>query len=247
MQNCFSPTGSLAVPSFLSLVPVINRLHTLPLFSLVALSQDYHPPNHVSFAATWPDNAVPFTSRQLHYDSDANLCHPQPSLPRLSSHCTASAPLTAINQTLWPIHCVSGRDDSAFHPSLLHLPSDLVVRKGQSPHIDSYSAFTDAIATHTTQLPAVLRRRHIGRLYVVGVAMEVCVYATVMDAVSEGLQVIVVEDGVGGIDATAVAEKRAVMEAAGVQFVRSDEVEGWSDRQVEAVVERTMEVEVALQ
>ena len=248
MQNCFSPTGSLAVPSFLSVLPTINRLHSLPLFSLVALSQDYHPPNHISFAATWPD-ALPFTSRELHYDTDRQLCN-QPALPALSHHCPSGTPTTAINQTLWPTHCVMGTDGAAFHPSLLHLPTDVVVRKGQSAAIDSYSAFADVLASpasHPTQLPATLRRHHIDRLYVVGVALEVCVYASVMDAVAEGLEVVVVEDGVAGINPKAIEEKRRDMAEAGVTFLHSWEVPGWTDVQVEAVLERTMEVEVAIQ
>ena len=246
MQNCFSPTGSLAVPSFLSIVPVINRLHSLPLFSLVALSQDYHPAQHVSFAATWVDG-VPFSTRELQYDSDSRLCH-QSSLPsNLTRRCSPSTPLTAINQTLWPVHCVAGQDDSAFHPSLLHWPSDLVVRKGQSAAIDSYSAFSDVIASHRTPLPATLHHRHIRRLYVAGVALEVCVHASVMDAVAEGLEVLVVEDAVAGINPKAIADTRAEMEAAGVQFVHSSDVPGWADAAVEAVLERTLEVEVAVQ
>ena len=69
----------------------------------------------------------------------------------------------------------------------------------------------------------------------VGVALEVCVYASVMDAVAEGLDVIVVEDAVAGINPAAIAEKRAKMERAGVRFVHSWEVPGWADAAVEAV------------
>ena len=57
-----------------------------------------------------------------------------PHYPPSSYPCATHTPLTAINQTLWPTHCVQGQDDSDFHPSLLHWPSDLVVRQRPVRH-----------------------------------------------------------------------------------------------------------------
>ena len=249
MQNCFSPTGALAVPSFLSVLPVINRLHSLPLFSLVALSQDWHPPNHVSFAANWP-GGEPFAQRELQYDAAGRLCHHAQlpaSVPALTYPCAPGASITTINQTLWPTHCVAERDDSNFHPALLRLPGDLVVRKGQSAALESYSAFTDVAAVERTALPGRLAALRIERLYVAGVAFEVCVAANVWHALAEGLEVVVVEDAVAGLNPKAIAEERAAMAEAGVRFVRSEEVPGWAGADVEAVLEQTMRVEVAVQ
>jgi nicotinamidase/pyrazinamidase len=63
VQNCFCPGGSLGVPEGDEVVPVVNRL--LPLFSHRAFTRDWHPPNHVSFAAdpefkdkSWPAHCV---------------------------------------------------------------------------------------------------------------------------------------------------------------------------------------------
>ena len=72
-------------------------------------------------------------------------------------------------------------------------------------------------------------------------------HASVMDAVAEGLEVIVVEDAVAGINVKAIVEKKAVMVEAGVKFVQSWEVPGWAEAEAEAVVERTVEVEVVVQ
>ncbi|MFX8331620.1 hypothetical protein ABTL50_19590, partial [Acinetobacter baumannii] len=48
VQNSFLPGGSLAVPDGDAVIPVINRL--APLFETVVLTQDWHPPGHLSFA-----------------------------------------------------------------------------------------------------------------------------------------------------------------------------------------------------
>ena len=48
IQNDFCPGGALAVPDGDAVVPVANRVQ--PRFDLVVASQDWHPPDHGSFA-----------------------------------------------------------------------------------------------------------------------------------------------------------------------------------------------------
>ena len=52
LQNDFLPGGALAVPDGDHVIPVANRVQ--PLFDLVVASQDWHPANHGSFAASHP-------------------------------------------------------------------------------------------------------------------------------------------------------------------------------------------------
>ena len=52
VQNCFLPGGSLAVTDGDQVVPVINSLREK--FEIVAVSQDWHTPDHVSFASQHP-------------------------------------------------------------------------------------------------------------------------------------------------------------------------------------------------
>jgi len=52
LQNDFIPGGSLAVPGGHEIIPIINRLEEK--FSLVIATQDWHPPNHLSFASNHP-------------------------------------------------------------------------------------------------------------------------------------------------------------------------------------------------
>jgi nicotinamidase/pyrazinamidase len=59
IQNDFCPGGALAVKEGDQIVPVVNRL--MGLFPLVISTQDWHPPNHVSFKARggpWPPHCV---------------------------------------------------------------------------------------------------------------------------------------------------------------------------------------------
>ncbi|WP_458135598.1 nicotinamidase [Komagataeibacter sp. NFXK3] len=60
MQVDFMPGGPLGVAGADGIVPLINRLCELP-FGLIAATQDWHPPGHVSFAmqgGPWPVHCV---------------------------------------------------------------------------------------------------------------------------------------------------------------------------------------------
>src|SRR5215467_8015624 len=49
VQNDFCPGGALEVPRGDEVVPIVNRLARR--FSNVVLTQDWHPPDHLSFAS----------------------------------------------------------------------------------------------------------------------------------------------------------------------------------------------------
>src|ERR1700757_4198445 len=68
----------------------------------------------------------------------------------------------------WPVHCVQDTPGAAFHPDL-HLPADALIRsKGMAPDKDNYSPFEGTDFTET------LRRRGVRRLWVGGLAQDVC-------------------------------------------------------------------------
>jgi nicotinamidase/pyrazinamidase len=68
IQNDFCPGGALAVPQGDGIIPIVNRL--APLFGFVAATQDWHPPNHISFkdqGGDWPPHCIQGTfGAQLH-------------------------------------------------------------------------------------------------------------------------------------------------------------------------------------
>ena len=103
----------------------------------------------------------------------------------------------------WPPHCVRGTWGARLHDSL-DVPSDpLLVRKGTG-YEDGYSGFTvwdlDSDAEAPTELDTLLRDRDVDRAVIVGVATDVCVRATALDALRLGYTTEVVADATAAVD-----------------------------------------------
>jgi Amidases related to nicotinamidase len=112
---------------------------------------------------------------------------------------------------------VQGSPGSAFHPDLDTDRSDLVIRKGYNPAIDSYSAFFENDKTTPTGLEGYLRTRGIDRLTLVGLATDFCVNYSAIDAARLGFETRVREDLCRAIDlGGSLAAARAAMTDAGV-------------------------------
>jgi len=192
LQNDFCPGGSLAVPEGDRIVPLVNRL--MPAFAHVALTQDWHPPGHASFAASHPGKQ-PFETTRLAYGE----------------------------QTLWPAHCVQGTPGADFHRGLELTRVELVLRKGFRREVDSYSAFFENDRVTPTGLAGYLRERGIRRLYLVGLAFDFCVRWSAEDASAQGFEAVVIEDACRGIDASgSMAAARQALAAAGVTLLPSE-------------------------
>ncbi len=89
----------------------------------------------------------------------------------------------------WPVHCVQDTKGAAFHAGLRLGRDAIVVTKGTRFDKDQYSAFDE------TGLGEELRRNEIKRLWIGGLALDVCVRATVLDAVKAGFAVHLIVDG----------------------------------------------------
>jgi nicotinamidase/pyrazinamidase len=110
----------------------------------------------------------------------------------------------------WPPHCLQDTPGAAFHPDL-RLPADVrVVTKGTRFDQDQYSAFDQ------TGLAAELRREGVRRVWIGGLAEDVCVRATALDAVKAGLEVHVLAAGTRPVTPEGGAAARAELRAAGV-------------------------------
>jgi nicotinamidase/pyrazinamidase len=113
----------------------------------------------------------------------------------------------------WPPHCVQGSEGARFHPDL-RLPDSVVkIAKGVRFDHDQYSAFDQ------TGLAVRLRQDGIRRLWVGGLAEDVCVLATVLDARKEGFAVMLISDATRPVTPQGGEEARRKMRDAGVQFV----------------------------
>ena len=84
---------------------------------------------------------------------------------------------------VWPVHCVAETWGAQLHPELE--VDGPVIRKGTGGE-DGYSGFSTrdprSGETKPTDLQGVLEERGIARLVVVGLAQDVCVKETVLDA-----------------------------------------------------------------
>ncbi|AVO50751.1 bifunctional nicotinamidase/pyrazinamidase [Melaminivora suipulveris] len=193
-QYGFMPGGGLPVADGDAIVPVINRI--APRFANVVLTQDWHPADHVSFAANHPGRA-PFETITLPYGE----------------------------QVLWPVHCVQGTRDAALHDDLRVDHAQLVIRKGFRQGIDSYSAFVEADRRTTTGLAAYLHARGIRSVVLCGLATDYCVAWSALDARAAGLEATVVEDACRAIDLNgSLARAWADMAAAGVRRIMSEQL-----------------------
>jgi nicotinamidase/pyrazinamidase len=122
-------------------------------------------------------------------------------------------------QVLWPVHCVQGSPGAMFHPDLATDLAQLVIRKGFRPRIDSYSAFFENDHATPTGLDGYLRARGIGKLTLVGLALDFCVGYSAIDAARLGFEVTVLESACRAIDLDgSLAASRQAMRTAGVRL-----------------------------
>ncbi len=177
---------------------VVDVINRLaPEFGYVVATKDWHPRGHVSFASSHPGRR-PFDV----------------------------VPMSGIDQTLWPDHCVAGSPGAEFHPRLDVRPISCVLHKGRGVGLDSYSAFFENDKKTPTGLEHLLKGLGYSRVYLCGLATDVCVFHSAMDAVRLGFQVFVVEDASRGVDVPAGSVEKALrdMGSAGVGVVSSREI-----------------------
>ncbi len=109
----------------------------------------------------------------------------------------------------WPPHCLQDSDGADFHPDLKLPATAIKVTKGVRFDQDQYSAFDE------TGLAGQLRNDGIHRLWVGGLAQDVCVLATVLDACREGFETHVIMDATRPVNAEGGEDSRARMQNAG--------------------------------
>jgi nicotinamidase/pyrazinamidase len=156
----------------------------------VILTQDWHPPEHSSFASSHPGRQS-FETTELPYGP----------------------------QTLWPDHCVQGSEGAKFHPGLDIPHAELIVRKGFHPGIDSYSAFCENDRRTPTGLASYLRERGFERVALCGLALDYCVLYSALDARAAGFAASVVVEACRAIDLDGSgARALAAMREAGIEL-----------------------------
>jgi len=115
----------------------------------------------------------------------------------------------------WPAHCVQGTRGAELHPELDRSRIERVIDKGDRREVEGYSAFDGTDFEHT------LRESGIASLVLGGLAANVCVRSTALDARRLGFEVTLVEEATRGIDLQPGDTERALeeMRAAGVRVL----------------------------
>ncbi len=185
VQNDFIPGGALAVPGGDEIIDLINKLQ--PEFELVIATQDWHPREHSSFAASHPGKEE-FEKLEV---------HGQP-------------------QVLWPVHCVQNTNGADFHPGLETARIETIFRKGTDLKIDSYSGFYDNAHLRSTGLAGYLKEKGATDIYFCGLAAEYCVYFSLKDALAEGFNATLIEDATRALDISDFENaKKDILESGG--------------------------------
>ena len=175
-------------------MPAINRL--CEKFRHVVLTQDWHPPGHLSFASSHPGKQ-PFEVITAPYGP----------------------------QNLWPDHCVQNTPGAEFRRDLVAPHAELIVRKGFRREIDSYSAFYENDHTTPTGLAGYLKERGLTRVFLAGLAFDFCVRFSAEDAHRCGFAAVVIADACRGIDlGGSVAATRRRLAELGTAVVNADAI-----------------------
>jgi len=201
IQPDFCPGGALPVEDGDAILPGVRELMESGLFRLQVATQDWHPPDHVSFAGNH-EGGEPMKVIELH----------------------------GHDQTLWPDHCIQGTPGAELHPELPWEHVSMIVRKGTERDSDSYSGFRNNWnregARPPTGLAGYLREREVETLYLCGLARDICVKWTAEDGVDAGFEVRCLWDLTRGVDPSADACVRRELEEAGVHVIESGRLGG---------------------
>ena len=198
IQNDFMPDGALGVKGGDEIIDSINqfsdKFHKTE--NVVILTQDWHPPKHLSFASS--HNKRPYEP----YESEG------------------------IGPILWPDHCVQGSNGARFYDALETKLANAIIRKGYHPTIDSYSAFIENDGKTYTGLSGYLKVLGKKRVFICGLALDYCVYYSAMDAIEYGFNTNVILDACRGINNPQGSIDNALrdMKAEGIKIINSNQI-----------------------
>jgi len=169
-------------------------------FNTVVQTQDWHPADHKSFASN--NGADVFTTKEFPYGV----------------------------QVMWPDHCVQNTKGAEFHKDLTVAKTDLILKKGANPEIDSYSAFyendckTQPRFENGNTFTEEMKARGIKTLVFTGIARDICVFFNAKDALKEKFNVIVVKDAAAPFDLAQDKVRMEELTKAGAKIVTAEKL-----------------------
>ena len=194
---------------------MINDLLSSDKFVLKVATQDFHPPEHISFASNHP-GAKPFET-----------------FIDMKNH-VGGKPEETMKQKLWPDHCVQGTTGTDIIDEIDKSRVDLIVQKGMDKRVEMYSAFADSFGNLTGgqggvshDLESILKEKQVSHVYAVGLAGDYCVKFTAMDSAKAGFETYVIEEAQRCVDmGQGWADAKSELEKANVRIIsmEGDEV-----------------------
>ncbi len=166
-------------------------------FPCTAATKDWHPKDHISFASRHPEHNVYGTIE-----------------------------VNGEDQILWPDHCVPGTAGAEFHSGLNLDHVNLILRKGLERDLDSYSAFFENDHETSTGLEYYLKGLGIRNVYIGGLARDVCVYFSCLDAVKTGFRCFLISDAAMPVDVPEGNAEKTLedMKDKGVEIIESRDI-----------------------
>ena len=139
VQNDFCQGGSLEVNGANEIIPVINKIRENfdEKFSLIVLTQDYHPEDHISFK-----------------DS-----------PHLQNQALELDEITEKWKGAFPPHCVKSTNGAEFHKDLNLNGSEIIFRKGENSLRESFSGFGNPLLLDCLKGQEIKRLFLVGLAY----------------------------------------------------------------------------------
>lgn len=129
-----------------------------------------------------------------------------------------------LKQRLWPRHCVQDSWGAELHKDLKIVDNAIKIYKGTNPEVDSYSVFWDNKKLTETTLSSQLQEKGVTDIYICGLAYDVCVGATAVDALTSGYRTILIDDCSRGVDLVDIEKTKATVIASNGVIVNSSQV-----------------------
>jgi nicotinamidase/pyrazinamidase len=123
----------------------------------------------------------------------------------------------------YPPHCVQGTAGAEFLPGLRAERFQAIWRKGYQVDFEAY-----AVTAQHPQFGSLLIRSGIRRVFVCGLATNICCFFTARDLYRDGLEVSIIEDASAGIDVPSAslfqADAKREGQALGIEYACAADV-----------------------
>lgn len=169
LQNDFCRGGALEIEGAENLISLANQC--MNEFGAVIATREWHPANHVSFAAMHPWRRPGQVIK-----------------------------VNNLEQTLFPMYCIQHSFGAEFHKNLETGKINAIFSLGTDAQFGTYSAFYDNGRHRSTGLHAYLTENHITGLHILGLGIDNFITNTLADAIELGYSISVIPNGCPGVN-----------------------------------------------